>query len=487
MISILPSEGLAPSASKPHKPSDNSANSDDPSFSSFVSRNSADASKDPRSDQASSDPSQGAPADQNEISTSASGDAGLDRPTQVDPKLSSAENTEVKVADADIVRDALQGDGETTPAVDAAPEGQAAAKSGLAAGQEKFSDADAPAIRRRAQSTTAAAEQAQATTTADSRVSADADLAASGHQRGDTDAQTVDTRAKAHAPNGSATAEQAQGAAKTTAAAATSTNDSRLSADADLDAKIKASGDAAGNTSPPQAGRAPTEHGDDVLRVTRGQDTANLTDRETRATQLTSPADFATATTKAMMAGAATDASMTAAATTLPDSVLSIGQSQSVVPTVTTSGLTPVAPSVPIAAPSEINSIILNALKGGAEPQEQLIVQLDPPELGRVAIDFKFDAQGLQQITVTSENPEALKRLRELHFELTEALKDHGLSEKNLSFRQQADDQSQPAWQMPERTGAGAVLSSAEETQAVARILRSNANYTAADRLDLTL
>lgn len=480
MISILPSEGLAPSASKPHKPSDNSAKSDDPSFSSFVSRNSADASKDPRSDQASSDPSQGAPADQNEISASASGDAGLDRPTQVDPKLSSAENTEVKVAD-----------GETTPAAHAASEGQSTAKPGLAAGDEQLSAADAPAIRRRAQSNapagTTAAERAQATTTADSRVSADADLAASGHQRGDADAQTVDTRAKAHAPNGAATAEQAQGAAKTTAAAATSTSDSRLSADADLDAKIKASGDTAGTPLPPQDGRASTEHGDDVLRVTRGQDSADLAARETRTTQLTSPADFATATTKAMMAGAATDASMTAAATTLPDSVLSIGQSQSVAPTVTTSGLTPVAPSVPIAAPSEINSIILNALKGGAEPQEQLIVQLDPPELGRVAIDFKFDAQGLQQITVTSENPEALKRLRELHFELTEALKDHGLSEKNLSFRQQADDQSQPSWQMPERTGAGAVLSSAEETQAVAPILRSNANYTAADRLDLTL
>ena len=478
MISILLSEGLAPSASKPHKPSDNSAKSDDPSFSSFVSRDSADASKDPRSDQASSDPSQGAPADQNEIGASASGDAGLDRPTQVDPKLSGAENMESIAADS-----------ETTPAADAATESQSTAKPGLAAGDEQRSDADAPATQRRAQPNapagTTAAEQAQ--TTADSRVSADADLAASGQQRGDADAQTVDTRAKAHAPNGAATAEQAQGAAKTTAAAATSTSDSRLSADADLDAKIKASGDTAGNISPPQAGRASTEHGDDVLRVTRGQDSADLAARETRTTQLTSPADFATATTKAMKAGAATDASMTAAATTLPDSVLSIGQSQSVAPTVTTSGLTPVAPSVPIAAPSEINSIILNALKGGVEPQEQLIVQLDPPELGRVAIDFKFDAQGLQQITVTSENPEALKRLRELHFELTEALKDHGLSEKNLSFRQQADDQSQPAWQMPERTGAGAVLSSAEETQAVAPILRSNANYTATDRLDLTL
>ena len=145
------------------------------------------------------------------------------------------------------------------------------------------------------------------------------------------------------------------------------------------------------------------------------------------------------------------------------------------------------APSVPIAAPSELNAIILNAVKNGGEPREQLIVQLDPPELGRVAIDFKFDAQGVQQITVTSENPEALRRLRELHFELTEALKDHGLSEQNLSFRQQADDQSQPSWQMPERSGSGTVFSANEEPPAESPLLRSNSAYTQPDRLDLTL
>ena len=127
-------------------------------------------------------------------------------------------------------------------------------------------------------------------------------------------------------------------------------------------------------------------------------------------------------------------------------------------------------------------------MKAGAEPREQLIVQLDPPELGRVAIDFKFDAQGLQQIIVTSENPEALRRLRELHFELTEALKEHGLSEQNLSFRQQADDQSQPAWQMSELAGPEAVLTASDDPQqATSPPSRSNAAYMRTDRLDLTL
>ncbi len=142
---------------------------------------------------------------------------------------------------------------------------------------------------------------------------------------------------------------------------------------------------------------------------------------------------------------------------------------------------------MPIAAPSELNSIILNALKNGGEPQEQLIVQLDPPELGRVAIDFKLDAQGVQQITVTADNPEALRRLRELHFELTEALKDHGLSEQNLSFRQQTDDQSNSGGQMADGGRSEVILSSAERELEPSPILRSNTNYTQPDRLDLTL
>ena len=173
--------------------------------------------------------------------------------------------------------------------------------------------------------------------------------------------------------------------------------------------------------------------------------------------------------------------------TALPEALLSVAQPTSVSAPALTSGLTPIAPSIPMAAPNEISSIILNALRNGAEPQDQLIVQLDPPELGRVAIDFKFDGQGVQQITVTSENPEALKRLRELHFELTEALKDHGLSEQNLSFRQHADDRSQPDWQIPELTRSDLLFSATDEPKSQALPIRSNTAYAHPDRLDLTL
>ncbi|MCR9196603.1 MAG: flagellar hook-length control protein FliK [Hyphomonas sp.] len=228
---------------------------------------------------------------------------------------------------------------------------------------------------------------------------------------------------------------------------------------------------------------------DDPLKVIRQQDGVDLSGPDVKLAQLASDADLAQSATKTALAATTGDARAAAATFSAPDAVISIAQPASTsAPTTVASGLIPVAPSIPVAAPSEINSIILNAMKAGAEPREQLIVQLDPPELGRVAIDFKFDAQGLQQITVTSENPEALRRLRELHFELTEALREHGLSEQNLSFRQQADDQSQPAWQMAELAGPGAVLTASDDPQqATSPPPRSNAAYTRTDRLDLTL
>ncbi|MCR9270629.1 MAG: flagellar hook-length control protein FliK [Hyphomonadaceae bacterium] len=151
-------------------------------------------------------------------------------------------------------------------------------------------------------------------------------------------------------------------------------------------------------------------------------------------------------------------------------------------------GLTPTAPMQVIAAPNELSAVIVNALQGGLDPKEQIVVQLDPPELGRVLIDFKFDAQGVQQITITSENPEALKRLRELHFELTQALKDFGLSDQNMSFQQHADQRpnSNPPnadWAQLSSPGA------AKDTVTVSRSSSSPSpsNALAKDRLDLLL
>lgn len=72
----------------------------------------------------------------------------------------------------------------------------------------------------------------------------------------------------------------------------------------------------------------------------------------------------------------------------------------------------------------------------GSGNEERIVVQLDPPELGRISIDFKFDGQSLQHVTITGENPEAMKKLRLMHFELFQALSDRGLPIDSLTFNQ---------------------------------------------------
>ena len=95
-----------------------------------------------------------------------------------------------------------------------------------------------------------------------------------------------------------------------------------------------------------------------------------------------------------------------------------------------------------VAAPQEIVDIVSNKLAGGDKP-DRIMVQLDPPELGRVSIEFKFDAQGLQQVAVRADTPEAMKQLRLLHFDLVQSLEQHGLSARDMTFSQGSTDGSQ--------------------------------------------
>ena len=197
----------------------------------------------------------------------------------------------------------------------------------------------------------------------------------------------------------------------------------------------------------------------------------------------------ATATTGLQTAGGDLASMLRDGAATAPDTVLNVGPTTA--PTAstvaTTPGMTPVAPSIPVASPNELTGIIMNALQNGMDPQEQLIVQLDPPELGRIMIDFKFDAQGLQQITVTSENPEALKRLREMHAELTAALRDQGLSGENLSFQQDTQDRSQSNWGQPTRAEHELVFAASDDRRSGASPRTGEPGTTIRTRLDLVL
>ena len=95
-----------------------------------------------------------------------------------------------------------------------------------------------------------------------------------------------------------------------------------------------------------------------------------------------------------------------------------------------------------IAAPQEIVDIVSNKLAGGDKP-DRIMVQLDPPELGRVSIEFKFDAHGLQQVAVRADTPEAMKQLRLLHFDLVQSLEQHGLSARDMTFSEGSANGSQ--------------------------------------------
>ncbi len=101
------------------------------------------------------------------------------------------------------------------------------------------------------------------------------------------------------------------------------------------------------------------------------------------------------------------------------------------------------ANAVVTASPAETVKIITDAVSSPDDTPDRITVQLDPPELGRVSIDFKFDAHGIQHITVTGESPEATRQLRLMHFELTQALERGGLSSQNMTFQQQQSGHQQ--------------------------------------------
>jgi flagellar hook-length control protein FliK len=94
-----------------------------------------------------------------------------------------------------------------------------------------------------------------------------------------------------------------------------------------------------------------------------------------------------------------------------------------------------------VATATQLPDIVARATGNGQE--DSIVVQLDPPELGRLSIDFKFDAQGLQHVTITAESPEAMRQLRQMHFELVQALERNGLSSQNMSFQHQNPQQNE--------------------------------------------
>lgn len=165
-------------------------------------------------------------------------------------------------------------------------------------------------------------------------------------------------------------------------------------------------------------------------------------------------------------------------------------------PSLSTSGLAPTGPTssapvaapaapVPVIPPQAVVGVISGRLVTEPDNSDRIVVQLDPPELGRVAIDFKFDAQGLQTVTITSESPEALKQLRLMHFELVQALEQNGLSGRDLTFAENTSGESQHG--SPSNTDASSQDEPSMQTSAEPMPARSTQNIKTESGLDLKL
>ncbi len=125
---------------------------------------------------------------------------------------------------------------------------------------------------------------------------------------------------------------------------------------------------------------------------------------------------------------------------------------------VLTDAMTP-ALALLTATPAEVVHIISDAAGAPDDRKDQITVQLDPPELGRVSIGFKFDAHGLQHVTITAETPEAMRHMRALHQDLVQSLERNGLSGQSMSFQQEPPRQDQAAMNR-RATAAGTETSS---------------------------
>lgn len=143
----------------------------------------------------------------------------------------------------------------------------------------------------------------------------------------------------------------------------------------------------------------------------------------------------------------------TAGTTTLSLAASAPAAPQAAAPSPAPAPMTP-AQAVLTASPAQIVDIVARTAEDGQT--DRITVQLDPPELGRVSIDFKFDSQGLQHVTITSETPEAMRQLRQMHSELMQALERQGIGSQNMTFEHQ--QQQAPQTQAPNPFARAAAL-----------------------------
>jgi len=142
------------------------------------------------------------------------------------------------------------------------------------------------------------------------------------------------------------------------------------------------------------------------------------------------------------------------------------------------------APANYVAVPDDIASIISQELSSDTQ-NSRVRIQLDPPELGRVSLEFKFDSQGLQHVVVTADSAEAIRRIRAFHPDLVATLEQHGLSGSDMTFQQkQSQQNSAQNWQSSERSAAGADADPSE-SESLAGEPRKSSNQLTTTGLDI--
>ena len=109
-------------------------------------------------------------------------------------------------------------------------------------------------------------------------------------------------------------------------------------------------------------------------------------------------------------------------------------------PSIQTAVQPPPATTNYVAVPDDIASIISQELSSDTQ-NSRIRIQLDPPELGRVSLEFKFDSQGLQHVVITADSAEAIRRIRAFHPDLVATLEQHGLSGSDMTFQEKTPQQ----------------------------------------------
>lgn len=112
---------------------------------------------------------------------------------------------------------------------------------------------------------------------------------------------------------------------------------------------------------------------------------------------------------------------------------------------------------------------------------DELLIRLDPAEMGRVEVRMSFDERGSLRAVVAADSPVALDMLRRESAELGRALNDAGIRSDAQSFRfDSRSGDSQQSWHRSQQGGAGAGnsqtadASDLDEAEVVHRPLRGS-------------